>query len=917
MLTLTRGSNVYYSFLDLTERQNETQTKDFFKALLPITADRGLLNIIQDISSPAILKSEYGSYKTKYVDYSLQSAEDITSVGSNVLISRMSSGKEGYKTIDIYIDETNTDLMSTLPTFKNATATSQFQKGEDVFSEGIEDYKTYQYDKSDKPDIYTINGITVDPLTENAIRFKYLMTLQTFKPVNFDEFIIKIKRLNNSDKLTISENSYVDQLILNNKFIKIEIYNNTYSLIETFIGSIEEGYTDINNNEYYIENVINKKSNYLYIQGLTSETFDISTLNINTSNDIYFTNNTIINYDLLVTDTDTNKAFNTLYNNKIIIPTYGLTNKCLIDNAVVYDNDNKIDNAGGDTPIDADTFVVKEKANDVIIQRQNTYTLKDTNAGDFNIKISTTTNEYDTIALNLTPNSTSTITHLNKVITEYGINCSNVYYKNTLLNKVETITNEKSISFESTDDILKNTIDNISYNSGSISINNIINQVTFNNVEFDSNDLNNSAGTDLDNAYIENEEFELVNLVKTKQTTTEKLTKFIVNGTAQYTTDTDGNLIIDLNNSDLVIMLQGDETEIINITNITNVADETNSNDVLTSLQNYYNFNLRNMYNIELNADIDSYNVDGLNDIYSTGGAINILQSKELNFFFIVDAVVKDYNIWKLYQANLNAIAKTRKDCIAVLFAKKFTLSEINTINNDFNINGTIDKNGYTRFADYGNEFSTMLGMYYDTVLDGGKKDTVPSIGYWVGRWLLGLYDDKNFIPAGLSNSLNVYDKELNVSVDEEIWDVVDKLKINIPVKIKDSGNVMWFTNTTYNKNSDLREVNNMFTLIYLIRKYYPILIKYIHRRFIDNLTGVNYIVQMKNEMISVLNEPSVVNAFAEQPVLDLISTEEELENGIIVWSHKIKFSKKIKAIEVKFIFEKSGSIYIDLLENV
>lgn len=161
MLILNRGNNVYYSFLDLTTRDEGVASTDFFKALLPITSDRGLLNVIQDVNNPSVLKSEYGTYKSKYVDYSLQTAEEITTVGSNVLVSRMSSGKEGYKVIDIYIDENNSEISSTLPTFKNATPTSSYSKGEDVFSEGISDYAVDYNDKSDKPDLYVVNGIEV------------------------------------------------------------------------------------------------------------------------------------------------------------------------------------------------------------------------------------------------------------------------------------------------------------------------------------------------------------------------------------------------------------------------------------------------------------------------------------------------------------------------------------------------------------------------------------------------------------------------------------------------------------------------------------------------------------------------------------------------------------------------------------
>ena len=73
----------------------------------------------------------------------------------------------------------------------------------------------------------------------------------------------------------------------------------------------------------------------------------------------------------------------------------------------------------------------------------------------------------------------------------------------------------------------------------------------------------------------------------------------------------------------------------------------------------------------------------------------------------------------------------------------------------------------------------------------------------------------------------------------------------------------------------------------------------------------------MKNEMMRVLNDETVSASFAETPTIDLASTEEELENGIIVWSHKVKFGKTVNAVEVRFIFEKSGSIYLDILQNV
>lgn len=926
MLILSRGPNVYYSFQDLTERSENVQVDDFFKALLPITSDSGMVNILQDINDEGDLKAEYGKYKSNYVDFSLQTAEEITKVGSNVLVSRISSGKEGYKIIDIYIDETNSELITTVPVFKNAQATSLYQKGEDVFSEGVDDYAVNYYDKDDKPDIYTINGITVPFGTVGATKFKYLMSFQTFKPVNFEEFTVKIGKVNFDDKLTISENSYLNDTVITNKFIKVEIYDKNYTKVETFVGTIEAGHLDMNNNEYYIEEVVNKKSGYIYITGLTTETVDITTNEleaISSFDDMYFTNNTTIEYDVLVKSStpsvEIGKVFNDVYNNKKVLFADELSNKYLGSDEFVYTDytgdseDGYIDNTGSLTSYvndgTDDYFVVKEKANNIEIKSQSTYNVDSTTSATFTV----TVDEDGVVTLDKAIGNDT----LNSVKTEFNAVLSDINYSDSLIDKVDYFSENDTIDI--TGSFVTSAVTSLESESGSISVNTVTRQITFTDVTFDLTGLVTEV-SDVTIASIENQDEDTLKVIKTKELLDETATKIVVNGTIGYTvsvTDKVANLLSGTDvASSLTVEIVGTEETLVNVVNVSG-SSETDSATIVTDLNTYYNFNLRNTYNLELNADIDPYYVEGLKEIYSNGGAKNILRSRELNFFFMLDAVLKDLTTWETYQSSLNAIVKERKDCIGVLFGKNFTLSDINTINEQFDIDGSIDVNGLTRFTDYGNEFVTMLGMYYEDTLESGKKVKVPSLGYFVGRWLLGLYTDKNFITAGEESTLNRFDKTLSVSVDEEAWDVIDKLKINIPVKVKGVGTYMWFTNTTYNKNSDLKELNNIFTLVYLIRQYYPILIRYIHKRFIDRLTGTNYVVQMKNEMLNVLNEPTVARAFAEEPVLKMISTDEELENGIIVWSHRVKFSKKMKAVEVKFIFEKSGSIYIDLLQDV
>lgn len=911
MIKLNRGPNVYYEFIDRSEAQEQTVPDDFYKCALPITSEKGLVNTVIESNDSGLTEAEFGEYKRNFIDYALYTGKQITNSGVSTLFTRIASGKEAYKVVDVYIDSENQEILRTFPTFKNVTPTNLYNKGEDVFDDDKEDYKVYEYDRNMKPSLKydEDNNLLDSDATDYSYKYDYLFSIQTFKPTNFNEFILRIDTINNSDKSDIRENSELSDEEIDNKFIKLNLYNGNYVLLENFIGSIESGLVDLEGNDYYITERINQVSNFIYINGITTVVGNIST-NIFDSVDISFSNNNITQYDHILNESgDQYKVFNPNFNYYGDVDNYLSDTVYRYNDFGVFDNESTVvstfDEVSGYDYLGDKSYLVKEKCKSADIKR------------DVNLNINSAdipSSSYMDILLNedegVLDTGSDIILNSTSIENTFNIVLSDVNDNNSIYNKAETYTYT-----DNTDNTVDSFVDdvNIEGTSGSFSINDIVQTVSFNNYSFNFSD---STFQNIDNEVIENIKLELVNIIKSKLDDStidiiDDSLNIVVNGELSLETS-------DVSGYEYQVSLFDEETGALKsgITLTVEFKVQEVSKEIVSDINDmdsHYTFYLKNFNNRSLNANVDNYSSEDLKDIYNTGKASVFFEDRNVNFFYLVDSVVKDDSVWENHQSSLNSLIDKRSDSRLILYSKNFTNSDIVNVNETFENTGQLDTQNKIKVSDFDNFFTEIMGDWVKDRLDDGSRANVPLLGSMLGKWMNRIKENPETILAGV-DSHNRVDKKLNVYVNEEYWDLIDKLRVNIPVKLRDVGTYIFFNNTTHGKNSDLKVNTNVNVLVYLIKTYYPILIKHINKRYVDTETQTNYITRMINEMREVLD--GVSNAFAEEPEITLDSTAEELNNGIIVLKHVIKFAGYIKAINVRFVFEKTGSFYVDVLEE-
>lgn len=882
-----RGYNVYYNITDNTELPNVVNTGNFYKVAMPITTEEGPVNVLTYIEDLTTLNNIFGTYRSSYVDYSLKIAEDIVSNGGKLLVYRVSDSKNGYKAQSYFLSNTG-DVSFNKYNFENTRATSSYQTGDNVFTEGG-DYDVVTESTSVVLSRLNKNAETGSKIDDiNVTTYKaaneYLFTIRSFYPSTFTPYNIQISPLSAVEVEDIKSETSLTTNEIKEYFIKVNVYDETASnLYEQYIGSITK-VVDDDGQDLSLVSLINANSNYIFVNSYNGEPVNLrsyldkfnstdTTITRLFDNTTYTTKEAFFTSDIDTTMDFTTSAINTEEENIDTVfkedPTETQTDPGTYDNAVAYKSNievgvvtfkRKLDYTSG---IKSITFTAAAASTEVTMTVDAT---KVTFGPEFNYsKFNTTKDTY-------IPGYTSTYPILNSIKINGVVAKSD---KDLVIKWTGDANANLSDLFSGFDSATMMTYDDVAFLDAAVTLN--VSDYVF-------------------------QEFTLI--------------RDILDLTGDITIPVEDDVVLSTITDGLTVDMDKLSSDIYKVDVITPTLPATSI--VGTDYEKYYAY--------EYGNPITVYDKYDMVKLLADSSILNQFKNKNLDYYMLLDMVVKKATylkdgyidlegkyVWTDYQTNLNAVINTRKDSIGMNFTNNFDNDDVETVNNEYQTSGTLDQYSLITPTYADNYFIAYYGGWGTEILSDGEKIYKPLLGEYVGKIMSQVEDNPAFIPAGIDNyGVNVVNNTLLQNVDDTRWNLFDALRVNIPVNIKGFGKYMWFKNTSYRKNSDLKEINNIFALVYMIKSFYPVLIKYIHKPYTDTLTGTNYVANMINDLYVVID--NIIQAFAVRPVITLVSTADDLDQGIIKLKLSMKFSKTIKFIDVEFVFEKSGSYYTNIL---
>lgn len=856
-MNYNKGYNVYYRFTDQSVVPETAATTDFYKVALPITAERGPVNVITYIEDSATLKSLFGEYKDTFVDYSLKIAEDIIANGGRLLVYRVTDGSTGYKKQKYYVSNEGV-LSFTNYDFDTAQATSAYVAGDSVFTEGAGDYDISETNTSE-----SLTTKTTDKDATFGDYNEFLFTIRSFYPMYYTPFQVRVSPLDSADVSDILEDVNLTKDEIKQIYIKVDVleYGST-RIYESYVGTMEN-YIDLNGDNQFIVEKINNKSNYIFINEYNDAGSNLrSYLNkLNTGGE-------------LVTN-----DFDNL--------TYGIKDAYII-------GDSGLD-LGITTTMEGvqaenieDTFLSVPTTENIIYKA---------NVPFLNLDY-TKTSTFDTITFSNSSDATTVIATcdtslLLDLVIRFDYSKFNDLKDAEISNFISTLS-KSDVSFtittdtSYTDEPFTGSTDLVftftgTYVSGTTTLSDYFADTPTVAITYDGETV-----TSIGISSIEGTTFGDFTL-----------TKEILDMTVGTYSTTDTTVI----------------TDSVDVTGSSLVQTVTLASNLFVpgDVSTIWDTNYKYAYGT---TDIVVYDTDGIRTLLSQADMLNLFRDKNLDYFILSDMVIKGsaYTTeWTALQENLNSLTIDRKDSLGINFTKNFSNDDVTEVYDEYQIDGTLDSGSDIVLDTVDSAFIAYYGGWGKDVVYGGKTIVKPLLGEYLGKIMGAVESNAAFIPAGIDNfGVNAVSKTLVQKVPDTRWNLFDKLRVNIPVTIKGYGNYMWFKNTTYRKNSDLKEVNNIFALIYMIKTFYPTLIKYIHKPYTDTLTGTNYVSNMVNELYTIID--GIIQAFAERPIISVVSTADDLDNGIIKLKLSIKFSKTIKYIDVEFVFERSGEYYANII---
>lgn len=871
-----KGYNVYYNFTDKSEVPDIQQLSDFYKVAMPITSEYGPVNVLTYVEDLATLNNLYGTYKSNYVDYSLKIAEDIVSNGGKLIVYRIVDENNGYKAQRYFINKSG-ELSFTNYEFTNTTPTSSYQAGDNVFTEGAGDYDISGANSATMLSEITAAAEPGSIVTEGTYvdDNEFLFTVRSFYPSTYNPFSVRISPISNTDIEDIYNNNNLTRQDIKELFIKIEVVEIDSSRVyESYTGTLQT-VVDSNGVDQKLSETINSSSDYIFINF-----YNESPLNLRSYvNKLNLDGSSIINEFDNEVEVEKTAYFTSEINGDITAMTSAegsipVNINTLFTSTDFTDKDTEISSKVPILNVDYSYKIDMTNALDNVVASTTALTVNISNPADILYVTDMSYSKFTDDRTNEITGFSSTLSKGSMFQVEVESEYVNVVNGNALvLTYTDTITNSSTVA-----GVMNNTTPVVTYAGKLVTGYKIrLEEVTFGDFI-------------LEKGYID------------------------LGGTAvDYSTTIDVDL-------DTV------ETADMTITDIDlyQIKETLALLPTTTTVEDLWNSD----FSYSFDNPIDVYDRYNTVKLLGEASTLNLINDNNIDYFILCDMVVKEgiyehatdatknlsgKDIWTELQSNLNAITTKRKDSLGFNFTRNFTNDDVEDVNTEFEINGELDPNSLIVLDTLDSNFITYYGGWGKETIYGGETIPKPLLGEQVGKIMNAVESNPAFIPAGIDNfGVNAASKTLTQKVPDTRWGLFDNLRVNIPVTIKGYGNYMWFKNTTYRKNSDLKEVNNMFALVYLIKSFYPTLIRYIHKPYTDTLTGTNYVSNMVNDLYVIID--SVIQAFAERPVISVVSTAADLDNGIIKLKTTMKFSKTIKYIDVEFVFEKSGEYYTNII---